>query len=182
MMKKNNRTPLHNRNIFLKGFLRDDNLYDIEAELIDTKHYSIPNKDRGNIVAGDPIHNMKIKITLDKNLTIKNALAITLNGPFDVCKNANKNFSKIIGIQIKPGWKKKLLGLIGNINGCTHVTELLTPIATTAYQTIKGHEAKVNRERENNLNAKKPSLLGTCHAFNPRGKIVKRLWPEWHQK
>ena len=45
-MKKNNRSPLHNRNIFLKGFLRHDNLYDIEAELIDTKHYSIPNKDR----------------------------------------------------------------------------------------------------------------------------------------
>ena len=180
-MTKKNRSPLHNRNIFLKGFLRDDNLYDIEAELTDTKHYSIPNKDRNIIVAGDPIHNMKIKITLDKNLIIKDASAVTSHGPFDICKDANKNFSKIIGIQIKPGWKKKLLQLIGGINGCTHITELLTPIATTAYQTIKGHEARVNREKKNDQNTK-PILLGTCHAFNPKGKVVKRLWPNWHEK
>ena len=180
-MTKNNRSPLHNRNIFLKGFLRHDNLYDIEAELIDTKHYSIPNEDRGNIVAGDPIHNMIIKITLDKTLTIKNASAVTLHGPFNICKNANKNFSKIIGIQIKPGWKKKILKLIGSINGCTHISELLTPIATTAYQTIKGHEARVNKEEKRDQNTK-PSLLGTCHAFNPKGKVVQRLWPEWHEK
>ncbi len=180
-MKETTRIPLHNRNIHLKGFLRHDNLYEIEAELIDTKHYTITNHDRGNIVAGEPIHNMKINIVLDSDMIILGASAITLHGPFNVCKEANKNFSKIIGIQIKTGWKKEILKLIGNINGCTHVRELLTPIATTAFQTIKSYEARTKKQKKENIN-KKPNLLGTCHAFNPSGKVVKRLWPEYYKK
>ncbi len=183
LMKKINRTELHDRNIFLRGFLRDDNLYDIEAELIDTKHYIVPNQDRGDIQPGEPIHNMKIIITLDKDMVIKDADALTIFSPFNICKHANKNFKKIIGLQIKSGWRSQALKKIGNINGCTHISELLTPIATTAFQTIKGHEAEVNRKNKN-LNTpsrQKPSLLGTCYAFNPKSEVVKRFWPEWHE-
>ena len=183
LMKKINRTELHDRNIFLRGFLRDDNLYEIEAELIDTKHYTVPNQDRGYIEPGKPIHNMKVIITLDKEMVIKDANALTIYSPFNICKYANNNFKKIIGLQIKSGWRNKALKLIGNINGCTHISELLTPIATTAFQTIKGHEAKINRKKKkyNESTKRKPALLGTCHAFNPKSEVVKRFWPEWHE-
>ena len=30
-------------------------------------------------------------------------------------------------------------------------------------------------------NQEKPLLLGTCHAFNPKSEVVKRLWPKWHE-
>ncbi len=182
-MKKINRTKLHDRNIYLRGFLRDDNLYEIEAELIDSKHYIVPNQDRGDIHPGEPIHNMKVIITLDKDMVIKDADALTIFSPFNICKHANKNFKKIIGLKIKSGWRNKALKKIGNISGCTHISELLIPIATTAFQTIKGHEAKTNRKKKNlNLSsAQKPPLLGTCYAFNPKSEIVKRFWPEWHE-
>ena len=172
------RKPLHDRKIVIKGYLRDDGLYDIEGELLDTKHYSVKNFERGEIKSGEAIHNMKVKITLDENLTIKDASAETLYSPFSICKSANKSFSKIIGCQIKSGWRKKVLMLIGGINGCTHISELLGPLATTAFQTIHSHSNKKNRKKDNII-SKKPPLLGTCHAFNPKSEVVKRLWPNW---
>ena len=33
------RKLLHNRNISLKGYIRSDELFEIEAELLDTKNY-----------------------------------------------------------------------------------------------------------------------------------------------
>ena len=38
-MNKIKRKLLHNRNISFKGYIRDDDLFEIEAELIDTKNY-----------------------------------------------------------------------------------------------------------------------------------------------
>ena len=32
-----------------------------------------------------------------------------------------------------------------------------------------------------NLYQKKPLLLETCHAFNPKSEVVKRLWPKWYE-
>ena len=178
-----NKAPLHNRNIFLRGFINKDNLFEIEAELIDTKHYNVPNKDRGDILKGEPIHHMKIKCIIDKEMTIIFASALTLKGPFNICKYANKNFNKLVGIKIKSGWKKEALKVIGGLKGCTHISELLSPIATTAFQTIEGYKSQKNRKikKLNDTKNKKPKLIGTCHAFNPKGEVVKRIWPEWYE-
>ena len=34
---------------------------------------------------------------------------------------------------------------IGGHQGCTHITELLSPVATIAYQTLYGEEVRQNR-------------------------------------
>ena len=49
IMNKVKRKLLHKRNISLKGYIRDDELFEIEAELIDTKNYNFKNHDRGMI-------------------------------------------------------------------------------------------------------------------------------------
>ena len=49
---------------------------------------------------------MKIKLVLDENLIVVNAEAKTENSPYSICKNANSNFKKIIGLQIKSGGKR----------------------------------------------------------------------------
>ena len=40
IMQNIKRKLLHNRNVSLKGFIRDDKLFEVEAELIDTKNYN----------------------------------------------------------------------------------------------------------------------------------------------
>ena len=129
------RKLLHNRDISLKGYIRDDQLFEIEAELIDTKNYNFQNHDRGTIKKNEPIHQMKIKLVIDENLFVIDAEAKTKNNPYSICKNANSNFRKIIGLQIKSGWKREITKLIGGTNGCTHITELLSSVATGAFQS-----------------------------------------------
>ena len=182
IMENMKRKLLHNRNVSLKGFIRDDELFEVEAELIDTKNYNFQNHDRGTIKKNEPIHQMKINLVLDDHLHVIDAEAKTENSPYSVCKNANTNFKKIIGLQIKSGWKREITKLIGGTNGCTHITELLSSVATVAFQTIYPYKSKQKSENEANLNnQKKPLLLDTCHAFNAKSEVVKRLWPEWHE-
>ena len=183
MKKKMKRKLLHNRNISLNGYIREDELFEIEAELLDTKNYDFQNHDRGIIKKNDPIHEMEIKLVLDENLIVINAEAKTENSPYSICKNANSNFKKIIGLQIKSGWKKEITKLIGGTNGCTHITELLSSVATAAFQTIYPYKSKQKKENESTLNQnqEKQLLLGTCHAFNTKSEVVKRLWPKWHE-
>ena len=92
IMDKVKRKLLHNRNISFKGYIRDDELFEIEAELIDTKNYDFQNHDRGTIKKDEPIHQMKIKLVLDDNLFVVDAEAKTENSPYSICKNANSNF------------------------------------------------------------------------------------------
>ena len=70
VMENVKRKLLHNRNISLKGYIRDDELFEIEAELLDTKNYDFQNHDRGKIKKGEPIHQMKIKLVIDDNLFV----------------------------------------------------------------------------------------------------------------
>ena len=177
------RKLLHNRNISLKGYIRDDELFEIEAKLIDTKNYDFENHDRGIIKKNTPIHEMKIKLVLDENLFVVDAEAKTENSPYSICKNANSNFKKIVGLQIKSGWKREITKLIGGTNGCTHITELLSSVATAAFQTIYPYKSKEKNQNKTNLNddQEKPLLLDTCHAFHIKSEVVKRLWPKWHE-
>ena len=163
-MNNKNRKLLHNRNINFKGYIKDDNNYEIEAELIDTKNYEFKNYDRGLIKKNEPIHHMKIALVLDENMFVISAKATTISGPYSICKDANKNFKKIIG--------------------CTHITELLSSLATAAFQTIypyKSHKKNNKNLLNKSVPINKPLLLGTCHSFDPKSDVVKRLWPEWYK-
>ncbi len=66
---------------------------------------------------------------------------------------------------------------MGKTLGCTHLIELLGPLATTAYQTM--HWAL--EERENSRSSRtKPAIIDTCHALAGDGPIVKRTWPDFY--
>ena len=48
------RQLLHRRIVQCTGYRREDGLWDIEGQLVDTKAYSFPNEDRGGVIqAGD---------------------------------------------------------------------------------------------------------------------------------
>ena len=64
------RKPIHTRAIECKGYQRDDGLWDIEAHLVDTKTYDFANRDRGDIKAGEPLHEMWLRLTLDLDLKV----------------------------------------------------------------------------------------------------------------
>jgi len=176
-----NRKLLHTRHVTCKGYERTDGLWDIEGHIVDTKPYSFPNKDRGGeIKADEPLHEMWIRLTIDSEMIIHNAEGCIDNSPFNYCHSVAPIIKKLIGIQIGPGWTKKTRALIGGAKGCTHLTELLGPIATTAYQTMvsaRGEYANARKDKK----ASKPTFINQCYSLAVNSPVVKENWPQFFE-
>ena len=140
------REVVHKRQVNCNGFVRNDELFDIEAELTDHKTYAFPSDFRGTVTPDLPVHHMILRITINKERVIQYAEAITITGPYAICPTANEVFDNLVGLQIGPGWRRKVQVAIGGRHGCTHITELLNPVATIAYQTLYGEDARQKRQ------------------------------------
>lgn len=170
------RKHIHTREIVCRGYEREDGLWDIEGTITDTKTYSFENHDRGGIPAGEPIHRMSVRLTVDDGLTVHAAHATTDNGPFNLCGDIAPAYGSLVGLTIGPGWRKAVYAKVGGTGGCTHITDLLTgPLAVTAYQTIAPARA-----RRDNAEERRPGALDTCHALASSSPVVKRRWPKFY--
>ena len=163
------REAVHKRQINCNGFVRADGLYDIEAELTDHKTYDFPSDFRGTVTPDLAVHHMALRITIDRDRVIQHAEAITITGPYAICPTANAVFDNLVGLQIGPGWRRKVQAAIGGRHGCTHITELLGPVATIAYQTLYGEEARQKRQSgtlsDQDKQASRSQLANSCVGY-----------------
>ena len=171
------REPIHLRRIECRGFRRADGLWDIEGRLTDEKAYAFDTEYRGRMEPGDPVHSMAIRVTVDDRLTIRAIEAATDSAPFPVCGEVPPRFEALVGLRMGSGFTRRLTERLGGVHGCTHLVEMMRPIATTAFQTIMPIRA---RERAARGDADKgpPPVINTCHAFASDGPIVHRHWPD----
>ncbi len=172
------RKHLHTREIVFHGYEREDGMFDVEGHLVDTKTYAFPNQDRGEIQAGEPIHNMRLRLTVDDELTVREVNTSIDNSPFHICKNITPAFKVLEGMQVGPGWNRRVREKLGGVKGCTHLVEMLAPIATATYQTLfpalrRRRESQPQDERE------KPHMIDGCHAMDSSGALVQERWPEY---
>ncbi len=175
------RTLCHQRNIEVKGYRRDDGLWDIEAHMLDLKPFSFENRDRGGFIhAGEALHDMWLRVTIDDHLLIHQCQAAIDASPFAICPQVEKAYAGLKGIHIAPGWTRKVRQLTGGVQGCTHLNELLKPIATVAFQTIYG--AQYAGRKKDDRKTAQPPFLNTCHTFDVHSEVVRDFWPEFYQK
>lgn len=187
------RQRLHTRSIEINGYRRADGLYDIEAHLTDRKTFGQTNFDRGYIEAGEPIHDMWMRLTLDDTMHIAAVEAVSDKTPYVLCPTAAPNFTRLVGMQIKPGFLRAAAQKVGGTVGCTHLRELLQQMATTAFQTINAEKARLELAAEgvadevpgSDLTDRRITekwdggrkILNTCLAYDEKGPLVKRRWP-----
>ncbi len=169
------RKLMHHRTVECQGYLRDDGLWDVEGHLIDTKTFDVVLPERGNVKTGEHFHDMWVRLTVDTNLLVHDAEAVTDFGPHNTCPDLPVDFGVLKGLTIKAGWTLKTRELLGGVNGCTHMVELLGPIATTAYQTI--YPARVKRAEDPN---RRPPLLNSCHTYAASSPMVLKRWPNFY--
>lgn len=162
-----NRRPVHLRRIACEGFLRDDGLVDIEGTLIDTKPapFDLPDK---TVPIGEPVHRMTLCLTIDRELMIVAASARTLDAPYEVCGDIVDSYRKLVGLRIEPGFVQRVKRMFRGTLGCTHLSELLPTMATTALQVMwsmhfDGPDPSWKRGG---------SPLGACHALRLDGPVV----------
>ena len=183
------REPLHTRQVECRGFLRDDWLWDIEGHMTDRKTYAFLNDEHGEIAAGAPIHDMWVRVTIDDDMVIKAIEAVTDASPYRMCPNVTPNFQRLVGLSIRPGFIPRVKQLLGGVEGCTHLVELMGPLATTAFQTVFSARGREKRERERQARGEppastenlRPPLLATCHTFAVDSPVVQRIWPAFYK-
>ena len=180
------RRHYHTRDVEVKGYYRADGLWDIEGHIRDTKTYSFENYDRGLVQEGEPVHDMWLRITIDDSLTIQGAEASTEWSPYTVCPSVTPKYEDLVGLRIGPGFHRKVKERLGGMNGCTHITELLYPMATVCYQTAYASRNRAFSDfgkevpPEQTDSSKRPGHLNGCHAMRVDGPVVKKAWPQFY--
>jgi len=167
------REALHRRTIEIRGYRRADGLYDIEGHLLDRKDIDFKLA-AGMRRAGEPIHSMWLRITVDRTLTIVAAEAFTEAMPYaGECDKITPDYAKLVGVAIRPGYHQRVRELFGGVRGCTHITELAGALATAAFQTFAGQGLADP--------AKKPFPLDQCHALESTQPAVAKYYPQWYR-
>ena len=178
--KSKKRKKIHLRKVHCEGYLRDDDLWDIEGHLNDSKTYNFKTDYRGKMEAGMAVHDMSIRLTLDNNLVIQDINISMDSHPYATCPKVLSNFNKLVGIKISKGFRKNVYSRVGGVAGCTHLVELLFPIATTAFQTIYSYNAFKKVESNSNKN-NSPTLINSCHSWRDDGEVIQKYFPKFYR-
>ncbi|PCH63112.1 MAG: hypothetical protein COC19_01675 [SAR86 cluster bacterium] len=176
------RKHIHTRAIDYRGYQREDGLWDIEAHMTDKKTYDFKNNWRGAISAGEPLHEMLLRVTIDNSFVIQDIIAVTDHSPFKMCPDITPNYKDLIGIQMGRGWRKAIRSKVGGTAGCTHLTELLFPMATAAMQTIWPMLKHQQNKADSDISSdnKRPFIIDTCHAWASDSPEVKVNAPKFY--
>lgn len=173
------RRHIHTRKIVCEGFEREDGLYDVEARIVDTKTFSFDHNKRGRVEAGTPVHDMQVRLTVDKNKVVRDIEVATNMAPYADCFTVAPAYKALIGASIASGWRRAVNEAVGGVKACTHLRELLMPVATVAFQTMEGGQKGVNRAMAN-ADSPKPFFMNQCKAWSEKGALVKELFPRYY--
>ncbi len=174
------RTLLHTRQITCAGYQRDDGLWDVEGRLSDMRSYKTETAltDHFKRIPGEPLHLMSMRLTIDTGFVIVQAEALTHNGPYPECPQISDSYQQLVGLTIATGFIKAVKSRFRGHLGCTHLTDLLGPMATTALQTMRPKMATERRLRGEAAadEGPRPALLDSCHALRRGGQAAVIRW------
>ncbi|MDQ7975745.1 DUF2889 domain-containing protein [Paraburkholderia sp. SARCC-3016] len=194
----------HARAIRADAFERADGLWDIEACLTDVKP-------RDTVLAsgvrpnGLPIHELWLRITIDRKLNVVDAEASSAWVPYPgLCEASNPAYRALIGLNLLDNFRRHAARLLGGTVGCTHLTELCAVVPTAAIQAFTGDvwntangsarqnggagqasadahsNAPAGADANEISNDKPPFQLGRCHTLRFDGEAVRQFYPRWY--
>lgn len=185
----------HQRAIRAVAYEREDGLWDIDACLTDHKPRDVPLA-AGVRPNGLPIHELWLRITIDRKLNVVDAEASSDWVPYDgQCQNAHPAYRALIGLNLLQNFRREASRLLAGTVGCTHLTEMLGVLPTAAIQAFVGEvwdtsngspgEAPGPEHGKtaggNEADGEKPPFqLGRCHALRFDGEAVKQFYPRWY--
>ena len=170
------RVRKHTRSVRFEGYARADGLWDIEAHLTDVKpdDYQLAP---GVRPAGSPVHDMWIRLTIDRKMNVVGAEACTDAMPYPpYCAGIAPDYAALAGLNLMRGFRKALHERFGLARGCTHLTELLGQFPSAAIQVLAGEQ------RDNHDDGRKPFQLDRCHALDTGGEAVRLYYPRWQRE
>ncbi len=168
------RKTSHIRRVTYQGYEREDGLWDIEAELHDSKAHDMPSfRHQGVRLAGDPIHHMWLRVTIDRKLVVHAIEAAMDAHPLQDCPQARPALQGMVGACMARGWRQAIAQHLGGVASCTHLRELLFNMATAAFQTLPAAFGGGDPDTP-------PRHLGQCTGWDFEGNGVKEYFPQFY--
>ncbi len=165
----------HTRRVRFEGYRRADGLWDIEGHLTDVKNHDFTLQ-TGVRRAGLPVHDMWVRLTIDTQLNVVAAVAVSDAVPYPgACETIAPQYAKLVGLNLMHGFRKKVKELLGDVRGCTHLTEMLGSFPTAAIQTFAGER------RAQADDGRKPFQVDQCHALESGSETVRTMYPKWYR-
>lgn len=169
------REELHDRSVSLKVYRRKDGLYDAEAHLVDAKPHAFERFDHpAPIPAGQPMHDFWLRLVLDDQHIIHAVEVAPDTTAFPHCPGAVAALSALVGVRIGKGWSKILRERLGRADNCTHLVELLQPLASAALIGIRGARPYAVRFPAGG----EPTQIDSCFAWSAERDLIVRHWPQ----
>jgi hypothetical protein len=170
----------HTRAITVQAYAREDGLWDIDARISDIKTFDTTLAS-GIRPAGEPVHDLALRVTIDTSMTIVGAEASSDAVPYPGhCNRIGPAYERLVGLSLMKGFRAGVKERLGGVEGCTHLTELAQVLPTAAIQAFAGTVFKT-RDHADDTGAEKPFQLDRCHALRSDGEAVALYYPRWHR-
>ena len=168
----------HRRNIDVQVFSRGNGLWEVDAHITDIKTRDA-NLAGGLRKAGDPIHEMLLRLVVDEQFNVIESGAQTLKMPYpDLCDQHGDAYGQLVGLNLLKGFRAAAKEVLGGVKGCTHITELCQVLPTAVLQAFVG---EVSDSRENPASGKRPFQIDACHALRSDAEAVRLHYPRWYR-
>ena len=174
-VRKQNR--IHQRVLDMSTFALDEDTVVVEGALRDERFrpvYELSGQRRDKGV----IHHMIIRLLVGGTpLRILDAEAEMPHVPIPLCITTAESVKKIIGLKIKSGFGGKVHKLIGGVEGCAHLTHLLTVMVQEALHGYWTHKMRkpgpppASVEDIEGLSY----LINSCSLWREDGPLLKEI-------
>ncbi|MBI5967231.1 MAG: DUF2889 domain-containing protein [Deltaproteobacteria bacterium] len=164
---------VHTRKIEIRTYDLGDHRVLVEGELADQRIPPMPAGDqkRGPVL----VHHLIARIWVQgPDLTISAVEAEMPRIPREMCPEVLPGVQKLVGLKIITGFTQKVKDLIGDVRGCSHLTNLFLTLGPAA---VQGYWAAYGRS----LGARSldhPAIsrvMDSCHVWRKDGPYVRSL-------
>lgn len=170
----------HERRVTYDAFERDDGLIDIEGTLRDAKGYEYPDRERGLLAVGQPVHDIFARVTMTPGYVVEAFDYEMIAVPFSYCHGA-VDARKLIGACVLRGWRKSIDTAFGPQRGCSHLRELVYGMGTVAFQTMspRADMRVYDVGLKDSDVSTRPFFIGGCHSWAEDSPVTERWFPQF---
>jgi len=168
----------HRRSIDVQIYSRGDGLWEVDAHITDVRSGDT-KMSFGVLPAGQPIHDMLLRLVVDERLNIVEAGAQTTAMPYrGECDSYGDLYSRLVGLNLMKGFRQAVKERLGGVQGCTHITEMSQVLPTAVVQAFAGVVIDTRGEHEG---SQQPFQIDRCHALRSDGNVVRNFYPRWYR-
>ncbi|MDB5906538.1 MAG: hypothetical protein JWP34_652 [Massilia sp.] len=172
----------HTRAIHVDAYSRDDGLWDLDARITDVKTRDTQLAS-GLREGGNPIHDLKLRVTINHELVIVDAEAASDSVPYPgFCDTIAPAYKSLIGLSLTNHFRLHLKDRLAGVLGCTHLTELSLVLPTAAIQAYANDVIKTRDGDGFDASTERPFQIDRCHALRADGPAVAKYYPRWVAK